>query len=356
MERTGEPAASAAEEAAFAARIERHRRELHIHSYRMLASFDDAEDAVQETFLRAWRRPRAASTAAPVPRAWLYRIATNVCLDLLRRTARRVHRAALVRRDALAPALPRSPAGRGGRPRTSRTRPPSSAGNDRTRLPRRAAGSAAETARGADRSRPAGVAGRETASLLETSVAAANSAAPAGAGDDAGSPSVPAPGLVRPGRRPPRNANFLTVHRRPSAVRRGRGPGRRGARHPGDHAAVPVPVRRHRGVAPCWSAVRPGARGRLEAGADRANRMPTAASYLRRFGDSEFRAFKFDVLRIEDGAIAEITTFGPGTFRHLASRRHYPSMYAVPRPPFEPRMTQMERMTRIWLASVPTPP
>jgi RNA polymerase sigma-70 factor (ECF subfamily) len=45
-----------------------------------------------------------------------------------------------------------------------------------------------------------------------------------------------------------------------------------------------------------------------------ANRMPTAASYLRRPGDTEFRAFKFDVLRIEHGAIAEITTFGPGLF------------------------------------------
>ncbi len=45
-----------------------------------------------------------------------------------------------------------------------------------------------------------------------------------------------------------------------------------------------------------------------------ANRMPTAASYLRRPGDTEFHAFKFDVLRIEDGAIAEITTFGPAQF------------------------------------------
>jgi RNA polymerase sigma-70 factor (ECF subfamily) len=45
-----------------------------------------------------------------------------------------------------------------------------------------------------------------------------------------------------------------------------------------------------------------------------ANRMPTAASYLRRPGDSEFRAFKFDVLRIEDGVIAEITTFGAALF------------------------------------------
>jgi RNA polymerase sigma-70 factor (ECF subfamily) len=45
-----------------------------------------------------------------------------------------------------------------------------------------------------------------------------------------------------------------------------------------------------------------------------ANRMPAAASYLRRTGDSEFRAFKLDVLRVEDGAIAEITTFGYALF------------------------------------------
>jgi RNA polymerase sigma-70 factor (ECF subfamily) len=45
-----------------------------------------------------------------------------------------------------------------------------------------------------------------------------------------------------------------------------------------------------------------------------ANRMPAAASYLRRPGDTEFRAFKLDVLRIEDGAIAEITTFGYSLF------------------------------------------
>lgn len=45
-----------------------------------------------------------------------------------------------------------------------------------------------------------------------------------------------------------------------------------------------------------------------------ANRMPTAASYLRRPADSEFPAFKFDVLRIEDGLIEEITTFGAGLF------------------------------------------
>ena len=45
-----------------------------------------------------------------------------------------------------------------------------------------------------------------------------------------------------------------------------------------------------------------------------ANRMPAAASYLRRPGDTEFRAFKLDVMRIEDGMIAEITTFGAQAF------------------------------------------
>ena len=81
-------AAIAGDEPAFAALAERHRRELHVHCYRMLASFDEAEDAVQETFLNAWRG-RSGFQGGPQFRAWLYRIATNVCLDMLRRNSRR---------------------------------------------------------------------------------------------------------------------------------------------------------------------------------------------------------------------------------------------------------------------------
>jgi RNA polymerase sigma-70 factor (ECF subfamily) len=82
-------AAQAGDESAFARLVQRHQRELQVHCYRMLGSFQDSEDMVQETFLRAWRR-REAFQGRSTFRAWLYRIATNCCLDALARRPRRV--------------------------------------------------------------------------------------------------------------------------------------------------------------------------------------------------------------------------------------------------------------------------
>ena len=83
------PAAIAGDERAFTTLTRRYRRELHVHCYRMLASFEDAEDLVQETFLKAWQKRETFQGRASF-RAWLYRIATNACLDFLARHERQV--------------------------------------------------------------------------------------------------------------------------------------------------------------------------------------------------------------------------------------------------------------------------
>src|SRR5207253_9565774 len=79
----------AGDEVAFTALVERYRDQLQVHCYRMLGSFDDSEDLVQETLLRAWRS-RATFEGRSLLRTWLYRIATNACLNALERAPRRV--------------------------------------------------------------------------------------------------------------------------------------------------------------------------------------------------------------------------------------------------------------------------
>ncbi|EOD70224.1 RNA polymerase subunit sigma-70 [Amycolatopsis vancoresmycina] len=75
-------AARAGDAAGFALITERHRRDLQVHCYRMLASYEDAQDMTQETFLRAWHKRESFKGRASL-RTWLHRIATNACLDFL---------------------------------------------------------------------------------------------------------------------------------------------------------------------------------------------------------------------------------------------------------------------------------
>ena len=81
-------AARAGDDRAFHGLTARHERELLVHCYRMLGSIEDAEDMVQETFLRAWRNLGSFEGRSTL-RAWLYRIATNVSLDALAKRRRR---------------------------------------------------------------------------------------------------------------------------------------------------------------------------------------------------------------------------------------------------------------------------
>jgi RNA polymerase sigma-70 factor (ECF subfamily) len=301
------------DEAGFGAVAERHRRELHVHCYRMLASFDEAEDAVQETYLRAWRNRE--SFDGDLVRAWLYRIATNVCLDMIRAKSRRVPE---LRSFAEVSWL---------QPYPDRLLDEVASAADEPD----AVAVARETIElaflAALQVLPArqravlllrdvlGMPAAETAALLETSVPAANSAlqrARATMQDhlpshrldwSAHEPSTAERELL---------ARFIDAHERCDAA-----------------AAVAIASEDLRVTMPPYpmlfdglaevAALMERAFGPERDGDWRllptmANRMPTAASYLRRPGDAEFRAFKFDVLRIEDGAVVEITTFGPELF------------------------------------------
>ena len=75
-------AARLGDKSAFTALTERYRRELRAYCYRMLGSFEDSEDLVQDTLLKAWRNRESFEGRSSL-RSWLYRIATNGCLDFL---------------------------------------------------------------------------------------------------------------------------------------------------------------------------------------------------------------------------------------------------------------------------------
>ncbi len=93
------------DEAAFAAAVNQHRRRLHVHCYQMLGSVQDAEDLVQETFLKAWSKRETFEGRSNL-RGWLYRIATNACLDAIDRDGRRAKSAESASPTVLAAEVP----------------------------------------------------------------------------------------------------------------------------------------------------------------------------------------------------------------------------------------------------------
>src|SRR5947208_13151581 len=98
--------AQAGEEQAFRTLVEPYRRELQVHCYRLLGSLTDAEDMLQETLLAAWRGLAGFQARASL-RTWLYRIATNQCLNLMRSASRRTPA------EPVPPFLPPEPSERG---------------------------------------------------------------------------------------------------------------------------------------------------------------------------------------------------------------------------------------------------
>jgi RNA polymerase sigma-70 factor (TIGR02960 family) len=300
-------AARVGDEAAFARLVERHRRELRVHCYRMVGSVEDAEDLVQETFLRAWRHIGGFEGRSTL-RAWLYRIATNTCLDVLRRTSRRVPAGGTF---AEVPWL---------QPYPDAELDEVAARDDEPDVALVARETIELTFLAALQALPPrqravllardvlGWSAAEAAALLDMTVPAANSALQ----------RARATVQEHPSRQPERPATederrllegFIDAHERGDTE--------------GAIALVREDIRITMPPHP-WLFEGIQAMRELMANAEgtgdwrllptRANRMPAAASYLRQPGDTEFRAFKLDVLRVEDGRIAEVTTFDATLF------------------------------------------
>jgi len=318
----------AGDAAAFAALGERYRRRLHVHCYRMLGSFDDAEDLVQDTLLRAWRG-RDGFEGRSLFRTWLYRIATNACLSALERAPRRV-----LPQDVAPPVTAASDASNA--PSTPPWAPdvPWLSPYPDHLLDAAAPSEAEPEAQLASRETVAlvflaalqhlpprqrailvlgdvlGWSAVETAAQLELSVAAVNSAlqrahATMRAQLPAGWPPRPAVTAPTDDERAALDA-FMAAWGRADAAAL--------------VALLREDARWAMPPAPLWfdgrdAIARLFARFPMDFHGDvvmrpiGANRQPAAAAYLRPHGASEYRLTGINVLRIESGAIAEITTF-----------------------------------------------
>ena len=288
----------------------KHRRALHVHCYRLVGSLSDAEDLVQETFLRAWRAQGSydAATGEVGFQRWMYRIATNACLDFLKSSSRRV--TSMSRSFAEVPWLEPYPDS------LLDELPTDDAGPDDAAVSKEAIalGYLALIQLLPPQQRAVlvlrevlGWSAAETASLLEISVAAANSSLQR-ARDTIARHADPRTTVAAPtDEERTVLAAFIDAHQRGDAA-----------------VALALVSKDIRVTMPPLPQIFVGADAiapLLANAFDRdatgewrlvpawANRQPAAVSYLRRPGDTQFRAFKIDVLRVQGGLIEEITTF-----------------------------------------------
>jgi RNA polymerase sigma-70 factor (ECF subfamily) len=318
-------AARAGDEPAFAALVERHRAELRVHCYRMLGSFEEAEDLVQETFLRAWKNLGGFEGRSTV-RSWLYRIATNACLDVLDGRPRRVlphHLAGPVGPTDAAP--PRTDVSwlQPFPDRLAEPVAPSESEPDAVAVTRETIELAflAAIQHLPPRQRAVlilrdvlGWPARQTATLLDGSVASVNSALQRAR--TTLREQLPENRLDWAPSAEPTERERAVLRRYMDAIGRA------------DLAAVAEllaeDVRATMPPFPMWFQGRDDVLGSLAAGWDtgspayvgrllmvpvRANRQPAAAVYVRSPGESAYRAFAICVLRIEYGRIVELTSF-----------------------------------------------
>jgi RNA polymerase sigma-70 factor, ECF subfamily len=312
-------AALAGDEAAFSAATEPHRRALQVHCYRMVGSFDDAEDLVQETLLRAWRGRHTYQGRSSL-RAWLYGIATNACLDFL---AKNPHRAPVREGDAAPPPSEREPPP-WLQPYPDRLLEPASPNEQQPE----AAAAAKETIGIAfmvaiqllpPKQRAALIlcdvldwSAKESAALLDVSVPSVNSAL-----QRARTTLREQQPELRPEWKPdldPDEQQRALLERCVMTTERGDVAGLAALLHEDLRFAMPPEPGVYVGrdlVLASWVKGGFGSDwfGQFRCLVTRANRMPAVANYVRKPGADRFRAMAIDVLRIEDGLVKEITTF-----------------------------------------------
>ena len=306
------------DEAAFSELAERYRPEMRVHCYRMLGSFEESEDAVQETLLRAWRR-RETFEGRSTFRAWLYRIATNACLDALGRRERSLQ----VASGPEVPWLQPFP------DRLLEELPAHDEDPDAAVVAKETIELAFMAAIQHLPPRQRGVLilrdvlgwpAKDTAGLLDASVASVNSALQRARA--ALKRHLPerrlewAPGADASEEEQALLERYLNATEEADAqafVEMMR-----------EDARFSMPPEPGLWVGPrtivdFWSdAFDTESFGRVRGVVTRANMQPAVACYLKRPGENKYRPMALDVIRIEDGRIAEIVTFPPQVFPAFA--------------------------------------